>query len=133
MFVAFYLKVVYQHLLNPLATVDFANNKNYIIMLPRWTYWEWQRWYAQQSNPKQKQRQDKSRRKLVGYGWMLPRNEQYMVVEVEGKGNKPPRMGLVTCKHGDCLLVHFEDDRVERRDISSVVQREIALQPPQYQ
>ena len=123
MFVAFYLKVAYQHFLNPLATVDFANNKNYIIMPPRWTYWEWQRWYAQQGNPKQKQRHDKSRRKLVGYGWMLPRNEQYMVVEVEGKENKTPRIGLVTTYL----------DWVERRDISSVVQREIALQPPQYQ
>ena len=127
-------------------------------MPPRWTYWEWQTRHAQQGNPtwptvstihENKEHTDgdkylsskqsisamtnKTSRKLVGYGWMLSRNEQYMVVEVEGKENRPPRIGLVTCKHGDCLLVHFEDDWVERRDLSTVVHKEIALQLPQYQ
>jgi len=156
MFVAFCLKVVCQNCILPLVTVDLAINNNYIIMPPRWTYWEWQAWNAQRGNPtwptittrhannevtdghesfgsKQKQSDVKARRKLVGYGWMLPRSEQYMVVEVKGKENRPPRIGLVTCKHGKCLLVHFEDDWVERRDLSSVVQKENALHLPQYQ
>jgi hypothetical protein len=132
------------------------NNYYYIIMPLRWTYWKWQAWNAQRNNPtwptittiyenndlsdghksfgsKPTQSDVKARSKLVGYDWMLPRNKQYMVVEVKGKQSRPPRIGMVTCKHGKCLLVHFEDDWVERRDLSSVVKSEIALHPPQYQ
>ena len=125
-------------------------------MPPRWTYWEWKAWNArwdepttpttqtihenteltdgEESNGSQPTKSDvKAHSKLVGYGWMLPRSKWYKVIEVKGKQGRPPRSGMVTCQHGKFLLVHWDDDWVERRDMSSVVRSDAPLQPPQYQ
>ena len=75
----------------------------------------------------------KAHSKKDGYDWMLPRRKWYTVIEDKGKQGRPPRTGMVTCQDGDLLCVHWDDDWVERREMSSVVRSDAPLQPPQYQ
>ena len=69
----------------------------------------------------------------VGFAWMLPTCQQYTVTKKQGKCGELPRVGTVTCKWADHVLVHWSDNWVERRLTSHLVPIDVPLQPSQFQ
>ena len=62
--------------------------------------------------------------------WTLPKRQQYKVIEKKGRYGKPHRKGTVLAKDRQRLCVGFEDGWSEYFLNTSVVEIEVASQPP---